>query len=389
MKKILAMVIGILFIGMSICSTAINVGKSTKSFDGNTLYVGGSGPGNYSKIQDAVNNASNGDTVFVYDDSSPYYERITINKSIMLLGEDKNTTIIDGYGGIAVSILSDEVCIHKFTFRKGIYGVRIDVFFGFCNISDNFFIDNEHGISSFKSENNIIEENIFFDTNFSISMYGNNMTITGNTIDHSSGLYVGLNVALFRSTGSNISGNIIKNGDRGISISKSNNNIVYDNIIVSSHHDGICIGESSNNSIIGNNISYCGFYGIILGSDVTNNVICHNNLIYNRESAKDDGNNSWDDGKYGNFWSDYKEWHPDAKKKIREGIWDTPYEISGGDNKDMRPLIQQWPKSFSKPSQNIEQFRFSKRLERWPIVCKMLDFIRNFVDFMKIIENGR
>ncbi|RLF42667.1 MAG: hypothetical protein DRN17_07450, partial [Thermoplasmata archaeon] len=42
--------------------------------DGNTLYVGGSGEGNYSSIQDAVDNASNGDTIYVYDDSSPYYE---------------------------------------------------------------------------------------------------------------------------------------------------------------------------------------------------------------------------------------------------------------------------------------------------------------------------
>jgi len=34
--------------------------------NGNTLYVGGSGPNNYTKIQDAIDNASNGDTVFVY-----------------------------------------------------------------------------------------------------------------------------------------------------------------------------------------------------------------------------------------------------------------------------------------------------------------------------------
>ncbi|MCK4416367.1 MAG: hypothetical protein KAU84_04365, partial [Thermoplasmatales archaeon] len=36
---------------------------------GNILYVGGSGPGNYTKIQDAINAAWYGDTVFVYDDS--------------------------------------------------------------------------------------------------------------------------------------------------------------------------------------------------------------------------------------------------------------------------------------------------------------------------------
>ena len=39
---------------------------------GNTLYVGGSGEGNYTKIQDAINNASDGDTVFVYNGT--YYE---------------------------------------------------------------------------------------------------------------------------------------------------------------------------------------------------------------------------------------------------------------------------------------------------------------------------
>ena len=48
---------------------------------GNVLYVGGSGPGNYTKIQDAVDDASDGDTVFVY--SGIYYETIFLtNKSI-------------------------------------------------------------------------------------------------------------------------------------------------------------------------------------------------------------------------------------------------------------------------------------------------------------------
>jgi hypothetical protein len=34
--------------------------------NGNTLYVGGSGPNNYSKIQDAIDNASGRDTIFVH-----------------------------------------------------------------------------------------------------------------------------------------------------------------------------------------------------------------------------------------------------------------------------------------------------------------------------------
>ena len=41
---------------------------------GNILYVGGNGPNNYTKIQDAINNANNGDTVYVYN--ATYWENI-------------------------------------------------------------------------------------------------------------------------------------------------------------------------------------------------------------------------------------------------------------------------------------------------------------------------
>jgi len=62
--------------------------------------VGGTGPHNYSKIQDAINDSENGDTVFVYNDSSPYYENVYINEKVInLVGEDVNTTIIDAGGG--------------------------------------------------------------------------------------------------------------------------------------------------------------------------------------------------------------------------------------------------------------------------------------------------
>jgi len=49
-------------------------GKIIRKGNGKTLYVGGSGPNNYSSIQKAINFAEPGDTIFIYDDSSPYYE---------------------------------------------------------------------------------------------------------------------------------------------------------------------------------------------------------------------------------------------------------------------------------------------------------------------------
>ncbi|UCG70290.1 MAG: hypothetical protein JSV09_04535, partial [Thermoplasmata archaeon] len=82
----------------------------------NTHYVGGGGGGNYSTIQEAIDAALPGDTVFVYDDSSPYNENVIVNKSINLIGEDRNTTVIyGGANGARVRIESNWVNISGFT----------------------------------------------------------------------------------------------------------------------------------------------------------------------------------------------------------------------------------------------------------------------------------
>ena len=50
----------------------------------------------YQYIQDAVEITMNGDRVFVFNGT--YYENVVVHKSINLIGEDKNTVIIDGGG---------------------------------------------------------------------------------------------------------------------------------------------------------------------------------------------------------------------------------------------------------------------------------------------------
>jgi nitrous oxidase accessory protein NosD len=97
MKKCFTVGVILLFIGTAVIpSNGQEIEKPLMTSRGNWLYVGGSGPGNYTKIQDAINTASTGDTIFIYHDSSPYNENIIINTSLTLLGENQTTTRLDG-----------------------------------------------------------------------------------------------------------------------------------------------------------------------------------------------------------------------------------------------------------------------------------------------------
>ena len=148
-------VLGILF--LFVCSSVIPIygfnleQTSTISFDGNTLYVGGTGEGNYTKIQDAIDNASDGDTVFVYNGIyygneiyQDYDSIVLVNKSINLVGENKTTTIIDGgendefFNYIVLFIYADGSTFSGFTIRNGgSYAYGIAVYSSYVNISNN------------------------------------------------------------------------------------------------------------------------------------------------------------------------------------------------------------------------------------------------------------
>ena len=69
--------------------------------------------------------------------------------------------------------------------------------------------------------------------------------------------------------------------------------------------------------------------------DASNNLIFNNNFIDNRaQVGNEDSTNMWDDGKVGNYWSDYH--GTDANG---DGIGDTPYEMNSK-NTDRYPLIK-------------------------------------------------
>ena len=121
-RKWLAVGIILLFVGTCIIPAIAQNIEPLPISRGNWLYVGGSGAGNYTKIQDAIIASSDGDTIFVFNGT--YHEHIVIDKAINLLGEDVNTTTIndDVSNSHAIIIQQNHVLITGFTlFGEGIH----------------------------------------------------------------------------------------------------------------------------------------------------------------------------------------------------------------------------------------------------------------------------
>ena len=138
-RKWLAIGIILLFVGTYIIpAIAQDTEKPQPLSRGNWLYVGGSGPGNYTRIQDAIDNASDGDTVFVYSGIYPT-SYIYIEKAIHLLGENRNTTIVESTSNAEIFIQSHthNVSISDFTFQNFIVDSHDN---NYISISDNIFL---------------------------------------------------------------------------------------------------------------------------------------------------------------------------------------------------------------------------------------------------------
>ena len=230
----------VLFICMSITPSVAIDNPLKPISNGNTLYVGGTGPGNYTKIQDAINDANDGDTVFVYDDSSPYYENVVIDRTINLIGEDKNTTVIDGMKyATVVSVQTNKAYICEFTIRNSgneYFRVGIDIgqFSNNNNITSNIIINNWKGIRLVKSNRNIIKGNKISNNSYGVSSINCHLqTIKGNTIINN-----GYGISLVHSFGTIITGNnIASNKDYGIYISKWGGVIILKNNFIDNEED--------------------------------------------------------------------------------------------------------------------------------------------------------
>jgi parallel beta-helix repeat protein len=167
---------------------------------GNTIYVDDDGGADYTSIQDAVDAASDGDTVYVQ--SGTYYEHVKINTSIVLQGEDKYSTIIDAGGNFsAVIVTADNVEITGFSvMNTGPYwhNSGIELFKNKeCIVTENIVSNCFIGIHAYITSDVTISKNTVTDSEFGIRIQKTKFsTITRNTMqDNYCGL--DLNAAYF------------------------------------------------------------------------------------------------------------------------------------------------------------------------------------------------
>lgn len=269
-------------------------------------------PDNYPTIQEAVNSANPGDMILVK--VGTYEEQVTVNKTVTLIGENRQNTILHWNGMNAnVIIDSDDVIIRGFTFGGNAINIRVNAS-ARVTIAENTIVFSAEGIEADHATNMTITNNVINGSgldNIGIMMeYTYNCWILNNTITNA--VYDG--IRLWYADTTLIQYNSIKENDFGIYSYSSNNNLII------------------NNEISGNG------HGISLEGSSHDNTIFANNFIDNLSPVTFFGSapNTWDNGTIGNYWSDYVMKYPDATQM--GSVWSEPYMI-GTNNIDHYPLV--------------------------------------------------
>ncbi len=78
--------------------TIVNV-LLVEAVTGRAITVDDDGKADYVNIQDAIENASDDDTILVFE--GIYFEQIIVSKSVTLIGNGSDVTIVDGGGQIS------------------------------------------------------------------------------------------------------------------------------------------------------------------------------------------------------------------------------------------------------------------------------------------------
>ncbi len=351
-------------------------------------------PDDYPTIQEAIDNAKSGYAVLIR--SGVYNQSIHVNKSISLIGQDAKTTVLTVptiYGAdygytwlppppiVAVEINADNVKISGFTVKNdnsigvgikstGTSNQIIDVFMDSIGggiilqgsnqtVYHNYIANSKGGgIQCGGSYNQILDNQLIGD-GFGFSLSGQFNTVSENTVVDCS-VYLGNSSLIYNNSISgsqiylwNSNSNIIyKNtieksilnvGGTAGGMGPASNNLIAANTMeeASAVAWAVLVAYGSNNTFYGNMIANNGGFGLAVGAQVENNLFYFNMFMNNSHNfAPVTGNNSFDNGTVGNYWSDYLTEYPNAKMVGNSGVGDTPYtppSLCG--NSDNYPLM--------------------------------------------------
>ena len=238
--------------------------------EGATITVDDDGGADYERIQDAIDNATAGDTIEVREGT--YYENIVLDKMVNLEGAGSDETIIDRNGGGSVVTISSDSCnITGFTiansgtgYGDGIYarntdsltisnvkcsnnsGVGINLIYSdHCTISYVSCTGKNTGIYVYDSESTSIMNSDFSDNGrYGIDVGKSDSCVISDTTcsNNSYG-----DIQLSESGNARLT-NVIssRSGSRGIYLTKSNSCVITDSEVSDSGSTGIYLSQSDN-----------------------------------------------------------------------------------------------------------------------------------------------
>jgi parallel beta-helix repeat protein len=248
-------------------------------------YVGGTGPGNYTKIQEAIDNANPGDTIYVWNGT--YHENVIVNKSVTLIGNGTTKTTIDGGGTSDVmKITVDWVNVSGFKIINSgsqslpnrdagieLYAVEN------VTISNNTCSNNYIGIFVDSSKSNTIINNTC-NSNIANDLYLS-YSDSNKLINNNLQSICLSGIRLYRSKLNEINNNKCdsKTGS-GMVIKESDNNILTNNTCNWNTLHGIEFMKSGSNRINHNTCNLNTYYGIVLEKS-SSNIFENNTWLYN------------------------------------------------------------------------------------------------------------
>ena len=233
-------------------------------------------PDDFGTIQEAVDFAKSGDTIYVK--AGTYSESVVINKNrLTLTGENKQTTIIDGgagtnqtlrvdkadfvsINGLTIQNTYDGICFYESSFGSvsdciittcSFRGIIL-ILSSFNTVSGNTLHDNHDGVELYKSSFNTISANTITNSRFGIGTSRSfNDTFTQNTILNSQS-----SIYLYDCSYDTISDNTLtNNAEHGISLVVSSYCSFSGNTITNNALHGISLSNCSYCSVSGNTIT--------------------------------------------------------------------------------------------------------------------------------------